>query len=76
MAEVTLPSTSIAVGIDKPAGVGIIVAALEVVEPGLAVVVVATIPQGVNFCHGAGSGQDFAIGIIRVCRYLVAIAID
>ena len=76
MAEVTLPSTSIAVGIDKPAGVGVIVAGLQVVEPGLSVVVVAAIPQWVNFRHGAGSGQDFAIGIVSICRYLVAIAID
>ena len=66
----------ITVGIDKPAGVGIIVAGLQVVEPCLGVVVVAAIPQRVDFRHGAGSGQDFAIGIIRVCRYLVAIAID
>ena len=54
------------VGIDKPAGVGVIVAGLQVVEPGLAVVVVAAIPQRVDFCHGAGSGQDFAVGISYV----------
>ena len=66
----------IAVGIDKPAGVGVIVAALEIVEPGLGVVVVAAIPQGINLRHGAGSGQDFAVGIVGICRYLVAIAID
>ena len=71
-----LISACVAICIDKPAGVGVIVAGLQVVEAGLAVVVVATIPQWVDFRHGAGSGQDFAIGIIRVCRYLVAIAID
>ena len=66
MPNIILSSTGIAVGIDKPAGVGVIVAALEVVEPGLGVVVVTTVPERVDFCHSAGSGQDFAVGISYV----------
>ena len=49
---------------------------MQVVEAGFRVVVVAAIPQRVDFRHGAGSGQDFAVGVVGICRYLVAIAID
>ena len=39
------------------------------------VVDVSTVAQGVNFCQGAGSGQDLTVGIVGVGGYDLLIAV-
>ena len=65
-----------AIRVDKPANAGVIIPALEVIEPGLYVVVVATVAQGVQVCDMAGTGdrrasiignrQELAPGVVAV----------
>ena len=61
-----LASSCIAIRIEEPTNGGIIVSALEVVEPGFLVVDVSTVAQGVDVCQGARSGNDLAIGVVVV----------
>lgn len=61
-----LSSRSVAIRIDKPPHHGIIVSTLQVVHFQFCIVVIATIAQGVDLGHGAGCGEDIAVGIIRI----------
>ena len=49
------------VRVNKPAGVGVVVSALEVVEPGLGVVVVAAVADGVYGAYGCGKRAVVAV---------------
>ena len=42
---------------------------MQVIEASLAVVIVATVTQGVDTCQRAGCGEDFAVGIVGVGCY-------
>lgn len=53
----------------EPADSRIIIPALQVVEPRLAVIIVSAIAQGVGVCHSAGGGGDIAVGVIGVGGY-------
>ena len=48
MADNALAGGGVGVGTDESAGIGIIEAALEVVQPQVGIVVVATVAQGVD----------------------------
>ncbi len=65
-----LASTGIIVGIDEPAHFGVVITALEVVQPGICVVDVTTVPQGIvdsqGRSHGAADAENLAPGIIGV----------
>ena len=64
--------TSIPIRIDKPTIRRIIISTLQIIEACFGIVVVASIAQGVNVCHGAGTGNDFAPCVIGVaCHFLV-----
>ena len=41
----------------------------EVIESRFGIVVVASIPQGVHDCHGAGLGIELAPGVVAVVGY-------
>ena len=71
-----LTGGGIAIRIDKPADLRIIVAALEIVEPGVAVVVITAVAQRVDFRHGARGRHDIAIGIILIAGNHSAAAVD
>ena len=45
---------------------GVVVAALEVIEAGFGVIVVTAIPEGVLLGHFAGGGADIAVGVVFV----------
>ena len=62
----TLPGTCIGISIYESANLGVIIAGLQVIEASFAIVIVATIAQGVDTCQGAGCGEDFAVGIVGV----------
>ena len=53
------------VGVDEPADHWVVVPALQVVEAGFDVLVVAPIPQGVDACEGAVVIRDLAAGVYR-----------
>ena len=56
---------------------GVIVAALEIIEAGFGVVVVAAIAERVNACHSAGAADDIAPCVIGVaCDRLILKAGD
>ena len=76
MADNSLTGGGVGVGGDESADGGVEITGLELIEPGFFVVVVATIAQGIDFCQGAGSGQDLAVGIVRVGRYYLLIAVQ
>ena len=71
-----LTGGGVGVGVDEAADCGVVIAGLEVIEPGFFVVVVATIAQGIALRQGVGSGQDLAVGIVRVGRYYLLIAVQ
>ena len=66
--------------IDKPTGFGIIITALEVVQPRLRVIDIPAVAEGVEIAqrvgHGAGGGQRIAPCVIGVRHHLCAAAVD
>ena len=56
---------SICIRIDEPADGRVIVAALEVVEAGLGVIVIAAVAQGVEVGDAGGIGEDFRTAVIH-----------
>ena len=66
--------------IDKPTGFGVIVTALEVVQPRLRVIDIPAVAEGVEIAqrvrHGAGGGQGITPCVIGVCHHLRAAAVD
>ena len=76
MPDNTLTGGSIAIGIDESADLGIVVAAVEVVEAGFGIVVVATVTDGVDLGNGTGGGQDFAVRVIHIAACQGAIGIQ
>ena len=65
MAKHPLTSTEISVGVNEPADGRVIVAALEVVEAGLGVIVIAAVAQGVEVGDAGGIGEDFRTAVIH-----------
>ena len=53
------------VGLDKPADHWVVIPALQVVEAGFDVLVVAAVAQGVDGCEGAVVVRDLAAGVYR-----------
>ena len=54
------------VRIDEAADQGIVIAALEVIEAGFGIVIVAAIAEGVDCGHGAGGGIYLAVGVVGI----------
>ena len=62
-----MPRTTIAICIDESTDQRIVISGLQVVETSFGIIIVSTIPQRVNACHGSGSGKDFTVRIIGIC---------
>ena len=62
----------IAVRIDEPANLGVIVTALEIIEACFGIVIVAAVAERVDLSHAAGCRDDFSVGVIVICRDLIA----
>ena len=79
-AENALPCKSIAIRVDESPGFGVIVAALEVVQPRLRIVDIPAVAEGGEFAqragHGAGGGQRITPCVIGVRHHLRAAAVD
>ena len=52
-----MTSGGIGIRVDESTDCGIVVTALEVIEPSLSVVIIATVAQRVHFCHDFGVGD-------------------
>ena len=74
-----MPSGCHRIRIDESAPLGVIVAGLEVIEPGLSIVYIATIPQRVIFADGVGAasggGENVAPGIAALLNHPNVVAI-
>ena len=72
--------TNDAVRIKEASYLWVIVTALQIVEAGLCIEVIAAIPERVNraqgVCHGAGHGQDITPSIVFVFDYRAAHGVD
>ena len=55
-----------AVGVDEAVGYGVIISALEIIEAGFGVVVVAPVAEGIDLCHGAGGVGELTPGVVGV----------
>ena len=68
------------VGIDKSTDVCIVISALQIIKPGLSVVYVTTIGQGVGYaegiCHSAGSGKNVTPSVVGVFYNCGSIGIE
>ena len=53
------------VGVDEPADGRVIIAALEVVEAGLGVVIIAAVTQGVDVGDAGGISEDFRTAVVH-----------
>ena len=53
------------VGVDEPADGRVIIAALEVVEAGLGVVIIAAVAQGVDVGDAGGISEDFRTAVVH-----------
>mgnify|MGYP004537307617 CR=1 FL=1 len=66
--------------VDESPGFGVIVSALEVVQPRLRIIDIPAVAEGVELAqrvgHGAGGGQRIAPCVIGVCHHLRAAAVD
>ena len=75
-----LPGAGEAVRIDKPTDVRVVVAALEVVEPGLAVEIIASIPdridRGDRCAAGGADAEDLAEGVVAVAPVDRSVPVD
>ena len=76
VADEALSGAGITVRINEPANLGVIVAALEIVEAGFGIVIVAAVAERVNLCEVTCCGNDFTIGVVIICRNLIAGSID
>ena len=56
---------SICIRVDEPADGRVIIAALEIVEAGLGIIVIAAVAQGVEVGDAGGIGEDFRTAVIH-----------
>ena len=75
-----MPCCNVSIRVDKPPGFGIIVSALEIVQPRFGIIDIPAVAEGVKFAqrvrHGAGGGQRITPCIIGVRYHLRAAAVD
>ena len=66
MAQEALAGGSEGVGIEESANRRVVISALEVIEPGLGIVVIAAVTEGVDGSQAAGLGQNVAPAVISI----------
>ena len=54
------------VGIDKAADLGVVIARLQIVEPGFRIEVIAAVAEGVHVSKCAGLGDDVTPSIVSI----------
>jgi hypothetical protein len=75
VADYALTGGSKCVGIEESAHLGVVITALEVIEPSIVIVDVTTVAKRVHICVGAGGLKDVAEGIIFVVSGSVSVDI-
>ena len=80
MSEQSLSSSYKTIRIQEPADLGVVVTALQVVEPRLGVVDITTVTEGVqgteSACQGFGNSEAFAPTVVRIFYDSAAIAVN
>lgn len=80
MAQYALTGGNIDICIQEPADLGVVVTALQVVEPRLGVVDITTVTEGVqgteSACQGFGNSEAFAPAIVSIFYYGVVAAVN
>ena len=80
MAKHALTGGDVDICVDKASGLGVIVAGLEVVQPGLRVVHIAPVAERVlcsqGACKRAGAGKLLAPAIVSIFYYGVVAAVN
>ena len=80
MSEQSLSSSYKTIRIQEPADLGVVVTALQVVEPRLGVVDITTVTEGVqcteDACQGFGNSEAFAPTVVRIFYDSAAIAVN
>ena len=56
----SLSRAAVGVCVEETLDNGVIISALQIVEPGFRIAVVTTIPQRIHVCEGAGFGEHVA----------------
>ena len=64
--EQACSGAAVGVRIDEPLHNRVVISALQVIEPGFGVVVVAAVAEGVQICVVAGFGQHIAPGVVGI----------
>ena len=65
-----MSSGCVGVGVEKAADRGIIIPALQVVQTGLGIKVIAAVADGVDAGHRAAGAEQLAPGVVAVVRDL------
>ena len=76
MSQHALAGGGVSVCVYEAAGSGVIISGLQIIKFRFAVVVVATVAQWVNLGHGAGSGENLAVGVVGIAGNGVSAGID
>ena len=80
MAQYALTGGNIDIRIQEPADLGVVVTALQVVEPRLGGVDITTLTEGVqgteSACQGFGNSEAFAPTVVRIFYDSAAIAVN
>ena len=75
MTEQSLSGTYISIRIDKAAGFGVIIAALEIIQPRLRIEIVPAITHGVQVTHVVRACDLITIGVLHR-QYISPTVID
>ena len=76
IADNSLSGACIAIGINKSANGSVVIAALEIIELRVGIIVVSPVPQGIDLGHAASCLLDLAVGVIAVAGDLGSAAVD
>ena len=76
----------ISIPIDKPAGLRVVVSALEIIQPQIGIVVIPSVPYrvdvadergaGLHNSRGVGHGKHLAPRVVGVFRHRVGVSVD
>ena len=75
MAQDSLSSRGVTVRIEESAGGRVVIPALEIVQLRLRIVVVTTVPKGVDVSHRSSSRQNLAKRIVRIGRHPISLCV-
>ena len=70
-----MPCACEVIGIDEAADFGVVIPGLQVVKATLGIKIVPSIAQGISRGHGAGAGNQVAVGIVAVLGDVGAAAV-